>query len=313
MISRTKLSHSQRRALSNIVTALFDGVTLCVSRQGECANAKYLCFRMAAEALPRVPGLKESLEAAETGLYMTGDITRNGALTGRTWLGTGPLDEILVTLDQFGDAGPTLEQINDSLRGQADMLERVNIESFGDMSVVMVSLEGPLQQTIAMSDQEFEAYMFGDGCTVAEHDGWVVETHGATAAEATKIVYLRFDDDQEDVDSHKASFKVRFEHGVVQDVVALLHSSGNEIGMRRALNAIEPNSLVEPILVAPFVDGKPVDDGETLIHPEHGEVIVVEDSVHGWCYQRLGYSGFDVDFQNLSRGPAPRSEERPRG
>lgn len=80
-------------------------------------------------------------------------------------------------------------------------------------------------QREALADELFEEYDFGDGVEVVAHDSWNTED----SDDLTKIVYVRFDDDPPDADSHKLSFHVRFENGEV-DAYALDMRTGNDVG-----------------------------------------------------------------------------------
>lgn len=80
-----------------------------------------------------------------------------------------------------------------------------------------------------LADEAFESYEFGEGVAVVERDNW--DTNDPL--DLTKIVYVRFDDDAEEADSHKISFHVRFaEDGSVEDAYGLDMESGNDVGRR---------------------------------------------------------------------------------
>lgn len=79
------------------------------------------------------------------------------------------------------------------------------------------------------ADDEFAKYNFGEGVTVEESDGWNTDDKD----DYTKIVYVSYDDDAPEDDSHKVSFHVRFTpDGKVDDVYALEMERGNDIGSR---------------------------------------------------------------------------------
>lgn len=82
-----------------------------------------------------------------------------------------------------------------------------------------------------LAEDEVESYDFGDGVTVVAQDGWDT----SDLDDLTKIVYVAFDDDKAEDDSHKVSFHVRFDAaGAVDDVYALEMAHGNDIGSRGA-------------------------------------------------------------------------------
>ncbi|WP_321935353.1 hypothetical protein [Paraburkholderia sp. J8-2] len=97
------------------------------------------------------------------------------------------------------------------------------------------------------AEAEFIEYDFGDGVQVLDHNGW--ETGGD--AKYSKCVFLQYDDDAPDADSHKATFHVHFKaDGTVEDAYALEVGSGNRIGQRKAANrrliiaVFQPQALV---------------------------------------------------------------------
>ena len=77
-----------------------------------------------------------------------------------------------------------------------------------------------------IADDMFGDYNFGSEMEVVSQQSWNTEQPD----DLTKIVYVKFDDDQPDADSHKLSFHVRFEHGQVDDVYALDMETGNDVG-----------------------------------------------------------------------------------
>lgn len=82
-----------------------------------------------------------------------------------------------------------------------------------------------------LADAEFESYEFGGDCSVVGHDGWERVSRG-DSAEFSKIVYVRFSDDPAEADSTKLTFNVKFQGNQIEDVYALEHRHGNEIGQR---------------------------------------------------------------------------------
>lgn len=86
-----------------------------------------------------------------------------------------------------------------------------------------------LNDRISAADDIFSQYDFGDGVTCEESDNW----NHDDMSDLNRIVYVSYDDDPEDADTHKASFHVRFDdHGRVEDAYALDMEKGNEIGAR---------------------------------------------------------------------------------
>ena len=80
-----------------------------------------------------------------------------------------------------------------------------------------------------VADDEVASYNFGEGVKVVAMDGWDT----SDLNDLTKIVYVEYDDDKPDDDSHKVSFHVRFDaEGAVDDAYALEMRHGNDIGSR---------------------------------------------------------------------------------
>lgn len=81
----------------------------------------------------------------------------------------------------------------------------------------------------AAADAAFEKYNFGDCVSVEGFNGW----DDTDTEDWIRVVYVHFDDDAPDADSHKVSFHVKFANevsGVVEEAYALLVSNGGEIG-----------------------------------------------------------------------------------
>ena len=78
-----------------------------------------------------------------------------------------------------------------------------------------------------LADEAFETFNFGDGVTVEASNGW-----DADDDDWNKVVFVSFDDDAADADSHKVSLHVRFEEesDVIAEVYALLCRTGGMIG-----------------------------------------------------------------------------------
>lgn len=227
MVERSSLNEAQRRALTNMVSALFDGAMISVRVQD--GGVKYLCFRMGGEALPVIPD-GESLEASQNSLFLSGEVFHGGKLSHRTWLGMGQLDELLITLESLGDVRELLTAFQHTASIRAALgVSRDKVISLGDG-------DGPGASAVADSfsvqaDKEFEAYDFGEDCQVVDHDGWTSYVRG-TDAEYTKIVYVRFADDESGADTTKVGFTVRFKGDAIDDVAAIEQRRGNEIGQR---------------------------------------------------------------------------------
>jgi hypothetical protein len=225
-MSRKNLSDGERRALTLLVAKLFDGVV--VSIPVDVGITKQLCFRMAGEELPELPE-GESLAASENSLFVSGEVFSGGKLLKRTWLGMGPLDEVLITLDSLGGSRRILKAFlhEASVRRALGVKED---DSFDRKMELVAELYGPKN----IADIEFQGYEFGDGCQVEDHDGWVVE-HSSVNETTTysKAVYVRFDSQKAEEPSIKATFNVVFRRGQLEDVYALEHRHGTEIGQPR--------------------------------------------------------------------------------
>lgn len=91
---------------------------------------------------------------------------------------------------------------------------------------------GELSARETLADAELAVYAFGDGVKVVQHSGWDTNDRD----DFTKIVYVEYDDDAPDADSHKISFHVRFDaDGSVEDAYGLEMEHGNDIGKRGAV------------------------------------------------------------------------------
>jgi hypothetical protein len=84
----------------------------------------------------------------------------------------------------------------------------------------------------AKTNEIFESYQFDqgdDGVTVIDHDSWNKDD----VSDFTKVVYVAYRDEPENMDSHKISFHVRFnESSEVDEAYALEMEHGNEVGCR---------------------------------------------------------------------------------
>lgn len=229
-MERKDLNDTERRALSKLVGKLFDGAVIVLPDSK--AGVKFLCFRMAGEVLPDV-ALGRPAKARETGLFISGESYVAGRVDSRTWLGTGSLDEILITLQAFG--GDVRQMLNRflheaSVRAALGVDDSVEYDLSKSPSSIPPSAPG--RDHDALADAEFEGYDFGDDCRVVGHDGWESSSSGDEAS-FSKIVYVRFADDESGADSTKVTFNVKFKAGEVDEVYALEHRHGNEIGQRR--------------------------------------------------------------------------------
>lgn len=80
-----------------------------------------------------------------------------------------------------------------------------------------------------MADEEVAEYAFGSGVTVVGQSSW--DTNDLF--DLTKIIYVKFDGDTEDDDSHRLSFHVRFNAlGDIEDAYALDMKTGGDVGDR---------------------------------------------------------------------------------
>lgn len=226
-MDRKDLNETERRALTKLVSALFEGAVIALPDSK--AGVKFLCFRMDGELLPEVP-LGRPARAADNSLFISGESYVAGRVDSRTWLGTGPLDEILVTLNAFG--GDVRQMLNRFLHESATRAAMgVKIDKIFDLS------QSPMQQVVqhvdysARADAEFEAYEFGEDCQVVGTGGWASSSSG-DSAEFTRMVYVRYSDDEAGADSHKVGFTVRFNGGELVDAFACEQRHGNEIGQR---------------------------------------------------------------------------------
>lgn len=78
----------------------------------------------------------------------------------------------------------------------------------------------------APEDGAFERYDFGPGVTVESADGWERST-GST--EVSRAVYVRYDDDAADADTHRVMFTVRLADGKVAEAWASTNK-GEQMG-----------------------------------------------------------------------------------
>lgn len=82
-------------------------------------------------------------------------------------------------------------------------------------------------------ENEYDLYEFGEGVTVLGSSSWDL----SDLWDATRIVYVAYDDDPPGSDSHRLSFHVRKIDDEALDVYALSMDTGNEIGQRGGCNA----------------------------------------------------------------------------
>lgn len=237
MIQRSELSKDERRGLDVMVARLFEGVTL--SFRDQRAGSKFLCFRMAGEELPDVPRSEQAFEASESGLFITGETYKAGEVRTRTWLGIGPLEEILVRLEDLGDPRKLLRGFLFAHSASA-AIGRERCQPPG-VALVVAEIDHPSPPDSArnvadkeLADKELEGYDFGEGVEVLGHEGWVYDVHRGNRLEMSKTVYLKFAEDSKGADSRKATFSVFFEGGSVADVVAVERGEGVIIGSRAA-------------------------------------------------------------------------------
>ncbi|ABO60311.1 hypothetical protein LA345_37425 (plasmid) [Burkholderia vietnamiensis] len=90
------------------------------------------------------------------------------------------------------------------------------------------------------AQDEFEAYDFGAGVMVHDHDLWDMND----ATDFTKLVYLGYPEDNPDSELHKVTFHVGFRPDAsIDQVYALEVQSGNLIGQRPAIEPIGAPSV----------------------------------------------------------------------
>ncbi|KVV07340.1 hypothetical protein [Burkholderia ubonensis] len=97
----------------------------------------------------------------------------------------------------------------------------------------------------------FEAYDFGDGVMVHDHDPWDT----SDAMDFTKIVYLGYPEDDPESELHKTTLHVRFRPDAALDqVYALEVASGNQIGKRIDAREGEPPEVCAQDYDSPSTD-----------------------------------------------------------
>lgn len=103
-------------------------------------------------------------------------------------------------------------------------------EFLAEMRERMASARGDDEQEIdreALADSLFEHYDFGDGVQVLSHDRW----DSSDPDDWVKRVYVCYEDDAPEDDSHLVSFHVRFSNGgASQEAYALECDGGQQIG-----------------------------------------------------------------------------------
>lgn len=143
-MKRSDLTEAQRHALGAVVRNLFEGAVLEIVPVDGSAE-KYLCFRMGGEELPELPLLDDVLEALQSGLYLSGESYQAGGPeqgklpVARRWLGMGSLDEVLMTLESFGNLDRLLEahQLQMGFRATQNVprdrgVVRLDVSDFGE-------------------------------------------------------------------------------------------------------------------------------------------------------------------------------------
>lgn len=97
------------------------------------------------------------------------------------------------------------------------------------MSSAPATFTDDLTHREQLADEEVASYDFGEGVKVVAKDGWDT----SDLNDLTQIVYVEYDDDKPEDDSHKVSFHVRFDaEGAVDDAYGLEMRHGNDIGSR---------------------------------------------------------------------------------
>jgi hypothetical protein len=230
-MDRKDLNETERRALTKLVAALFDGAVIVLPDSK--AGVKFLCFRMDGELLPEVP-LGRPARAADNSLFISGESYVAGRVDSRTWLGTGPLDEILVTLNAFGgDVRQMLDRFlhESAVRKALGVKDDKPYDLSQSPSTIPFAPRAPRDAYDHRAEAEFEAYDFGDDCRVVAHNGWE-RVEAGDEVEFTKVVFVRFADDESGADSHRVGFTVLFKGDQVEQASATLSRTGDDIGQR---------------------------------------------------------------------------------
>lgn len=102
-MSRSQMNSEQRSVLALLVAQLYAGECIGVKVGDEVE--RYLCFRLAGERLPTIPGLRDPVGARAAGLFISAARYLGRAPDGnpddRIWMQGGSLDEIELALEDL--------------------------------------------------------------------------------------------------------------------------------------------------------------------------------------------------------------------
>lgn len=98
----------------------------------------------------------------------------------------------------------------------------------------------------ALADDALASYNFGEGVTVVESDAWQRDTFDGKD-DLTRVVYVQYEDDPPDADSHRISFHAAFEQGTLtlKEAYAYACDNGAEIGFQGERQQVEEDSRAE--------------------------------------------------------------------
>lgn len=170
---------------------------------GLAMTAMPMLLDAAAQAIPVAPQARDRIEAEMT-RFMQERIENMQILP----------EDIPVRLARYGLMPPAAFV--------AEMRERMASQVDGDEAGIEIDGE-------SMADALFEHYDFGDGVQVLDHGRWDTRD----PLDFTKTVYVEYQDDAPNANSHKVSFHVRFTWcGAAREAYALECENGREIGVR---------------------------------------------------------------------------------
>lgn len=198
----------QRRALACVARDLYEGAVLEIVPVDGSAE-KYLCFRLAGEEMPEMPMLSDTLQANQSGLYISGEMYQTGTPKPgnvpreRTWMGIGSLDDVLITLASFGDLERLLQahQVQMGFRATQQVprnrgVVRLDICDFGEFARSQwdVQVHGALRKMGCTADGAKEMMV---GCKAHFDELWL---EGACANSAAKRAEEKAAGEPEDLD-----------------------------------------------------------------------------------------------------------------
>ena len=115
-MKRSDLSELDRTRLAKLVGALYQGQSLMIPATRGEHHPTYITFRLAGEELPDLPlsDPELSFSATDNAIFISAATYVGVPGHGNTpidyrWMGSGQLDEILITLQRFGDVPDFLE------------------------------------------------------------------------------------------------------------------------------------------------------------------------------------------------------------